>query len=153
MAAGLGPVPSARITVPELFSRHMEYLARLPGEVSEFGQSEFGYEWRCEFELGVCTAATAGPDDLQVLHLQFSLIDLEPQSKPAAVLYLLVHRPQRSGKQRFSLPLEDPTETHEQLNQELASRDATLEILANAQRFIEELASLKDFLAWQVTWI
>jgi hypothetical protein len=146
---GLGPAPSARITVPELFSRHMEYLARLPGEVSEFGQSQFGYEWRCEFELG----AAAGPDGLQVLHLQFSLIDLEPQLKPAAVLYLLVQGPERGDKQRWSLPLEDPAETHEQLNQALASRDASLEILANAQRFIDELAGLKDFLAWQVSWI
>ena len=139
--------------MPELFSRHMEYLARLPGEVSQFGQSEFGYEWRCEFELGVCTAPTSAADSSQVLHLQFSLIDLEPQSKPAAVLYLLVQGPERGNKHRLSLPLEEPTETHEQLNQELARRDATLEILANAQRFIDELASLKDFLAWQVTWI
>lgn len=149
---GSYPIPAEHITVHELFSRYMQFFAGLPGDISEFDQSEFGYEWRCEFGLGVCPATTPGPDKAGILRLHFSLVDLDRFSSPAAVLYLVTRSPQREDKNRLALSLEDLEDTQEQLNQELLRRDATLEMFAEADRFIVALTSLKNAIADRVAW-
>ena len=82
-------LPRQRVTVYELFRRHIQSLAGLPGEKSQFDQSDFGYEWRCEFDIGLLATGPAPASGAGRLQLQFSLIDLERQVRPAAVLYLL----------------------------------------------------------------
>jgi hypothetical protein len=127
----------ARVNVYQLYREQMPCLAALPGQVSEFQQNQFGYEWRCEFAL----------DEAQGWRLQFSLVDLQGQQKPAAVLYLLLDQ-----EQRISLSVEELNATHEQLNGELARRGASIEILQKAHEFISALAQVRDTLGDSLSW-
>lgn len=149
---GTYPAFSQPTTVYEIFGRHMQALASLPGEVSEFDQSEFGYEWRCEFEIGVYTDSSSRAEAKHSPQLHFSLVDLEQQPNPAAVLYLITGEQEQGRQDRLMLPLEDLSETQEKLNAELARRDATLDMLNNADRFIAALSDLKDLLGSDVVW-
>jgi hypothetical protein len=129
------------ITVDEIFRRHIRLLSSLPGEISQFDQSEFGYEWRCECGIG------------NALQLHFSLIDLERQKRPVAVLYLVGTGKEHSTQDRLLLPLEDLSETQEQLNRQLThSGTATIEVLEKANHFILELAKVKESLGNEATW-
>ncbi|HDY82238.1 MAG TPA: hypothetical protein ENH48_04695 [Halieaceae bacterium] len=143
-----------RVTVHVLFMRHRQFLSGLPGEVSQFDQSDFGYEWRCEFEIGACSpAATQARADIgHSLHLHFSLIDLDQQSKPAAVLYLVEHGHEQDTQDRLLLPLKDLTETHEQLNERLTQRHATIAVFDNAHRFIVALTKVRESLGNELAW-
>ena len=127
----------ARVNVYQLYREQMPCLAALPGQVSEFQQNRFGYEWRCEFEL----------DEARGWRLQFSLIDLQGQQRPAAVLYLLLDQEERIG-----LSLEELNATHEQLNGELARRGASIEILEKAHEFISALAQVRETLGDSLSW-
>ena len=146
------PEATPRITVYELFKRHIQSLAGIPGEASQFDQSEHGYEWRCEYELGVCSPDHAGKAVEKVLQLHFSLIDLERQPIPAAVLYLVELSRESGPQSRLMLPLEELTETHEQLNEELSRRGATIEMLENASRFMTSLNQVREALGEDVNW-
>jgi hypothetical protein len=126
----------ARVDVYQLYREQMPCLAALPGQVSEFQQNQFGYEWRCGFELD----ATGG------WQLQFSLVDLQGRQRPAAVLYLV------GPEERVGLSLEELNATHEQLNGELARRGASIETLERAHEFISALAQVRDALGDAVSW-
>ena len=141
-----------RFTVYGLFLHHMHLLAGLPGETSQFDQSEFGYEWRCEFEIGVIPPAVAQADMGHSLQLHFSLMDIYRQSRPLAVLYLVEHGQEQGLHDRLLLPLEDLTETHEQLNQHLAQKEASIEVFENANRFIAALTKVRESLGNEVVW-
>ena len=145
-------VPRQRITVYELFRRHIQALAGLPGGKSQFDQSDFGYEWRCEFDIGLLAtgqAPTSGADSLQ---LQFSLIDLERQMRPAAVLYLLDYGREPGDQERLLLPLSDLLDTHERLNEQLAQRESSINAFENGNRFMAALAVVRKSLGSAVTW-
>ena len=141
-----------RFTVHGLFLRHRHLLAGLPGETSQFDQSDFGYEWRCEFEIGACPPAVAQADMGHSLQLHFSLMDIDRQSKPIAVLYLVEHGQEQDHHHRLLLPLEDLTETHEQLNQHLAQKEASIEVFENANRFIAALTKVRESLDNELVW-
>ena len=133
--------PLGQITVDTLFRRHRQFLSSLPGEISQFDQSDFGYEWRCECDIG------------NAFQLHFSLIDLERQNRPAAVLYLVRTGQEQGTQDRLLVPLEDLSETQEQLNGQLAHSDtATIEVLEKVNHFILELAKVKKSLGNEVTW-
>ncbi len=140
------PERVARISVYDLFKRHIHLLADLPGEVSQFDQSEHGYEWRCEYDLGGSAPGQPG------VQLHFSLIDLERQPRPAAVLYLVGQARGSGGPERLMLPLEDLAETHEQLNERLSRDGATIAVLENASRFITALTRVREALGEEVNW-
>lgn len=127
---------AARIDVYQLYRDQMQCLAGLPGQVSEFQQNQFGYEWRCEFEL----------DATGELQLQFSLVDLQDSRRPAAVLYLV------DSQQRTSLFLEDLNAAHEQLNAELAQRGASIDTLEKSHVFISALANVRETLGDALSW-
>ena len=95
-----------RTSVYELFRQHAPVLAGLPGEVSQFNETGFGYEWRCEYQLDAQTSAGESPRDLR-LQLHFSLMDLKNRRKPAAVLYLVEQDIDGDIRERHLLPLED----------------------------------------------
>ena len=152
LADGSYPAPPQPTTVYEVFRRHLQALASLPGEVSEFDQSEFGYEWRCEFEIGVYIHRSPQAEVEHSLQLHFSLVDLDRQPNPAAVLYLVTGEQDRGRQKRLMLPLEDLSETQEQLVAELTRRDTTLDMLNNADQFVAALGELKDLLGSEVVW-
>ena len=129
------PEPT-RVNVYQLYREQMHCLAGLPGEVSEFQQNRFGYEWRCEFDI----------DRRLGLLLQFSLVDLERQERPAAVLYLL------GPDDRLALSLEELNATHEQLNGELVRRGARIETLEKAHEFVAALVKVRDMLGDSLSW-
>jgi hypothetical protein len=118
----------------------MQCLAELPGQVSEFFQSEFGYEWRCEFDL----------EDPRALQLHFSLVDMEAQQRPAAVLYLVDSS--EAGPQRLPLSLVSLDDTHEQLNGDLNRRGVSVGTLEQAQRFISALVDVRESLGESLDW-
>jgi len=128
------------VTVYELFRRHIQLLSALPGEKSQFDESDFGYEWRCECSIG------------DTRQLQFSLIDLERQQRPAAVLYLLHDDQGQNSGNRQLLPLEDLPDTHEQLNKQLTRSRATIDAFEKVNAFIATLAQVKESLGSDVTW-
>lgn len=132
---------SEPITVDDIFRRHIRSLSSLPGEVSQFDQSEFGYEWRCECDIG------------DAFQLQFSLVDLEGQKRPAAVLYMVASGLEHDTQDRLLLPLEDLSETQEQLNRQLTqSGAATIDALEKVNHFIVELTKVKKSLENEATW-
>ena len=135
--------PRQRVTVYELFRRHIQALAGLPGEKSQFDQSDFGYEWRCEFDID------PGAESLQ---LQFSLIDLKRQMRPAAVLYLLDNGREPGNQERLLLPLGDLLDTHERLNEELVQRESSINAFENGNHFMAALAEVRKSLGSAVTW-
>jgi hypothetical protein len=131
-----------------------QVLSGLPGEISQFEQSDFGYEWRCECEIAACasTVPQARANHGRSLHLHFSLIDLDRHLRPAAVLYLVDHDQDRGDYNRLPLPLNDLTESHEQLNECLAQREATIEAFDSANSFIAALTKVKGSLGSEVAW-
>ena len=133
---GFRDAAPARANVYQLYREQMHCLAALPGEVSEFQQNEFGYEWRCEMELDVAGG----------LRLQFSLVDIKGREQPAAVLSLL------GPEERLGLSLEELNATHDQLNGELARRGSSIDALERAHEFISALAQVKDALGDSLSW-
>ena len=143
-----------RVTVYDLFLQCRQYLSGLPGEISQFEQSDFGYEWHCEFEISTCapTATQTRADYGHSLQLHFSLVDLDRHLRPAAALYLVEHDQEQDDYNRLPLPLSDLTETHEKLNQWLTQRGAAVEVFGNANRFITALTKAKESLGNEVAW-
>ncbi len=141
-----------RISVYELFRQHAPVLAGLPGEVSQFNETGFGYEWRCEYQLDAQTRAGENPRDLR-LQLHFSLMDLKNRRKPAAVLYLVEQDPDGEIRERHLLPLEDLGDAQEAINASLAYRPVSIGMLEKADRFIQELHRVRDALGEQVNWV
>ena len=133
---GLPDTAPARVDVYQLYREQMHCLAGLPGEVSEFHQNEFGYEWRCEMELDAASG----------LRLQFSLVDIKGRQQPAAVLSLL------GPEERLGLSVEELNATHDQLNGELARRGSSIDALERAHEFISALAQVKDALGDSLSW-
>jgi hypothetical protein len=149
---GFRPESPGRFTVHGIFLRHRHLFAGLPGETSHFDQSDFGYEWRCEFEIGACPPTVAQADMGHSLQLHFSLMDIDRQSKPIAVLHLIEHGQEQDHHHRLLLPLEDLTETHEKLNQHLAQKEASIEVFENANRFIAALTKVRESLDNELVW-
>lgn len=138
---------SRRITLLDLFQQHRPVLSSLPGGTSQFDQTEIGFEWHCEFDLG---AGRGGEGRLQI---HFHLLDLDLLPKPAAVLYL-VESPGGGEKQnRLPLPLENLTETHEQLNNCLVECGASIAVFEKAGNFIAALTSVRAMLPVEVAWV
>ena len=146
----VSPAP-ARVTLYELFPRHIQLLAALPGEVSQFEETGYGYEWRCQCRLGPVPAGDDGAT--AELQLHFSLVDLPAGTRPAAVLYLVEGQPGADGPRRRLLPLQDLADTQELINGELARRGATVGIMEEADRFIRQLARVRDGLGEDVDWV
>lgn len=145
------PESPQRITVYGLFRRHLPFLAGLPGEKSQFYQSDFGCEWRCEFYIGTCPPASGRTNSGNALQLHFSLIDIERQARPVAVLYLVEQAMEEPGQDRLLLPLDDLAATHELLNENLVGRGATIEAFENANHFIAALTKVRVSLGDEVT--
>lgn len=141
-----------RVTVHDLFLHCRQFLSGLPGETSQFEQSDFGYEWHCEFKIAACapTVTQTRADDGPSLHLRFSLVDVDRHLRPAAVLYLVEH--DQGDCSRLPLPLNDLNEAHEKLNECLIQRETTIEVFENANRFIVALAKLRESLGNEVAW-
>ena len=129
-----------RVSVYEIYRQQIQCLAALPGQVSEFFQNEFGYEWRCQFDL----------EDPPGPQLQFSLVDMEAQQRPAAVLYLVDS--DDGGPQRLSLSMVSLDDTHEQLNRELIGRGVSVGTLEQAQRFMSALVDVRESLGESLDW-
>jgi len=140
------------ISVYDLFRAHLQVLATLPGENSQFDQSQFGYEWRCEFDISAAEPNEALNAPQNRLHLHFSLIDIDRQGIPAAALYLVEQLPGQSSPERSMLSLEDLGETHEQLNKLLGQRQAPVAVYQNASRFIRSLSRVRESLGTEATW-
>jgi len=134
------PTPR-RITVFELFQHYVRILSALPGERSEFSQTEMGYEWQCQFDIGPGT-----------LQLHFHLIDLEALPAPAAALFLVEPGAAPGEPTRRAFPLEDLEHTHELLNRCLAEREASVEAFRQADLFLTELGLVKLSLPGEISW-
>jgi len=145
-----------RVTVYDLFLHCRQFLSGLPGETSQFEQSDFGYEWHCEFEIAACaptvTQTQTRADHGHSLHLHFSLVDVDQHLRPAAVLYLVEHDQDQDDYNRLPLPLNDLNETHEKLNECLIQRETTIEMFDNANRFIAALTKVRESLGNEVAW-
>ena len=139
--------PELKVSLFDLFQRHVSILSGLPGGTSQFDQTEIGFEWHCEFELGAASTERAR------LQIHFHLIDLEELPKPAAVLYLVEARENSKTQNRLPLPLESLTATHEQLNEHLAEKRASIEAFENADDFILALANVRESLQGSVAWV
>ena len=147
-ASSPGPgKPPRRITLFELFQQHRPVLSGLPGGTSQFDQTEIGFEWHCEFDLGT------GPGGESSLQIHFHLLDLDLLPKPAAVLYLVAAPEGEEKKNRVPLPLENLTETHEQLNDRLAENGASIEMFERAGNFIAALTNVRAMLPVEVAWV
>ena len=69
------------------------------------------------------------------------------------MLYLVRTGQEQGTQDRLLVPLEDLSETQEQLNGQLAHSDtATIEVLEKVNHFILELARVKKSLGNEVTW-
>jgi hypothetical protein len=136
-----------RVTLFDLFQQHVSTLSELPGGVSQFDQTDIGFEWHCEFEIG---AGSAGTSSLQI---HFHLIDLEQLPKPAAVLYLVEANEHGEKRNRLPLPLENLTETHEQLNEHLVDKGASIEMFEKTGNFVAALTNVKALLSGEVAWV
>ena len=145
-----------RVTVYDLFLHCRQILSELPGETSQFEQSDFGYEWHCEFEIAACaptvTQTQTRADHGRSLHLHFSLVDLDRNLRPAAALYLVDHDQDQGVCNRLPLPLNDLNETHEKLNECLIQRETTIDVFDNANRFITALTKVRESLGNEVAW-
>jgi hypothetical protein len=141
--------PAGRITVYELFRRYAPLLAELPGETSQFDETGFGYEWRCEYRIAGGSDGLAGEHSLK---LHFSLVDMKGRLKPVAVLYLVEQSEGASTQARQMLPLEDLAEAHEVLNAHLARKRASIGALERASGFISDLSGVREALEWEVDW-
>lgn len=135
-----------RATVFEIFRDHRQLMSVLPGEVSQFEQTDVGYEWRCELALGTAAGTS------NVLELHFSLVDLAGLPRPAASLYLVEHGVDEGKYDHLAIALEDLEQTHTQLNEQLGSKGARIEALERAGCFIDEVVKLRESLGHLVTW-
>lgn len=149
----LGTLQPERVTLYEMFPRHVRVLAALPGEVSEFNETGFGHEWRCECRLGACSFAGADSPGKQWLKLHFSLLDMKGHIRPSAVLYLVREGEGRGVQQRLLIPLEDLDDTHEILNRHLGQQSASIDALETASQFIGALHAVRDDLGSEVDWV
>lgn len=136
-----------RVTLFDLFQQYRPVLSELPGGTSQFDQTDIGFEWHCEFEIG---ARSAGADSLQI---HFHLIDLEQLPKPAAVLYLVEADEFGEQRNRLPLPLENLTATHEQLNEHLVEKGANIDMFERAGNFIAALTNVRESLLGDVAWV
>jgi hypothetical protein len=136
-----------RVSLFDLFQQYVSTLSELPGGTSQFDQTDIGFEWRCEFEIG------AGPAGASSLQIHFHLIDLEQLPKPAAVLYLVEAYEHGEKRNRLPLPLETLTETHEKLNEYLAEKGANIEMFERAGNFIAALTNVRALLSGEVAWV
>ncbi|MEM8561615.1 MAG: hypothetical protein AAGF57_05235 [Pseudomonadota bacterium] len=139
-------VSQQRVSLYELFQRYVPVLSDLPGDRSQFDQTDLGCEWHCECDIGADPAAGG---DLQI---HFHLIDLDTLTRPAAVLYLIEH-PLEKQQTRLPLPLENLTQTRDQLHDELAQCDAQAISFDKANAFVCALGRVKDRLRTEVTWV
>jgi len=139
--------PELKVSLFDLFQQYVPILSGLPGGTSQFDQTEIGFEWHCEFEIGMASTEQAR------LQIHFHLIDLEQLSKPAAVLYLVEARENSKTQNRVPLPLESLTATQEQLNEHLAEKKASIEAFENAGNFILALANVRESLQGKVAWV
>jgi hypothetical protein len=146
------PTSLERVTVYDLFRRYLPLLSELPGERSQFNQTDIGYEWRCELELGIAPAAKGLDGVGNRLYLHFSFVDLPGQRHPAAVLYLLEQRRESASHERMLLPVEDLNETQEKLNAELSQLAVNIETHEKANHFISALSRVKESLDREVSW-
>jgi len=144
--------PAGRISVYQLFLHHASVLAKLPGEVSQFDETGFGYEWRCEYRLGEGAPAGEGHSGGYTLKLHFSLVDMKGRMRPVAVLYVVEQGSGQSSQARQLLPLEDLAETHEVLNDHLARKQVSIDALEKASRFITALYGVRDAIGLEVDW-
>ena len=136
-----------RLSLFDLFQQYVPILSGLPGGTSQFDQTDIGFEWHCEFEIG------AGSTDQNRLQIHFHLIDLEPLPQPAAVLYLVETCENSKKQNRVPLPLESLNATHQQLNEHLAEKGASMEAFENAGNFILSLTSVRESLQGEVAWV
>lgn len=136
-----------RLSLFDLFQQYVPILSGLPGGTSQFDQTDIGFEWHCEFEID------AGSTEQARLQIHFHLIDLESLPKPAAVLYLVEVCENSKKQNRLQLPLESLTATHEQLNEHLAEKRASIEAFENAGNFILALANVRESLQSKVAWV
>jgi len=139
--------PELKVSLFDLFQHYVPILSGLPGGTSQFDQTEIGFEWHCEFEIG------AGSTEQARLQIHFHLIDLEQLPKPAAVLYLVEAGENSQKQNRLPLPLANLTATHEQLNEQLAEKKASIEAFENAGNFILALANVRESLQGEVAWV
>jgi hypothetical protein len=151
-AQSFRPTSLERVTVYELFRKYLPLLSGLPGERSQFNQTDIGYEWRCELELGVAPAAKGRLGAENRLYLHLSFVDLPGQRHPAAVLYLLEQRRESASHERMLLPVEDLNETQEKLNAELSQLAVNIEMHEKASHFISALNRVKESLDREVSW-
>jgi hypothetical protein len=145
MASRQTLAPRQRTTVLELFQHYVRILSGLPGERSEFSQTEMGYEWLCQLELG----ANAAGDSLQ---LSFHLVDLDVLPAPAAVLMLVESGGAGAESVRQSFSLEDLEQTREQFNRYLADAGATVAAFQQVGLFFEELTVIRGNLPQEISW-
>ncbi len=136
-----------RVTLFDLFHHYRPILSGLPGSISQFDQTDMGFEWHCEFDLG---AGWAGEGSLQI---HFHLIDLELLPIPAAVLYLVEAGGNGVKQNRLPLPLENLTETHDQLNEHLVEKGAHIEMFEKTGNFIAALTNVRALLPGEVAWV
>ncbi|MEH6581512.1 MAG: hypothetical protein V7754_06215 [Halioglobus sp.] len=141
-----------RLTLLEIFPRHRNYLSALPGETSQFHQSNIGYEWRCEFQITPNRADDSPAARHDSLHLHFSLIDLEGYTRPAAVLSLISQGQLSEEFSRHVLPTEDMEQLPEQLNQLLSNSGAEIQEHERAAHFLAALSKLRESLGSEVLW-
>jgi hypothetical protein len=139
--------PELKVSLFDLFQQYVPILSGLPGGTSQFDQTEIGFEWHCEFEIG------AGSTEQARLQIHFHLIDLEQLPKPAAVLYLVEAAENSQKQNRLPLPLANLTATHEKLNEQLAEKKASIEAFENAGNFILALANVRESLQGEVAWV
>lgn len=144
---------TGRITVDQLLLHHRELLSSLPGEVSHFDQNRFGYEWRCQFQLGAGTPVSdkSQPGNQRPLELHFSLMDLDRHPKPAAALCLVEYGTQATPHRLF-LSLVNLADTQDQLNEHLLQRNASVSMYENANRFIDALMEFRELVENQIVW-
>jgi hypothetical protein len=149
---GLAPAEAPRVY--ELFRSHLRQFACLPGENSHFDQSDHGHEWRCEFELGICRPMPAVGDWSQAhsLQLNFCLVDMVGNERPAGVLYLMDCLAGRRCSNRLLYSMADLSATLDRINEQIGLWDGTVEMSLRANQFIEALAELKQALGARVSW-
>lgn len=139
-------VSRQRVGLYELFQRYVPVLSGLPGDRSQFDQTDLGCEWHCECDIGADSTEAGN------LQIHFHLIDLDKLSRPAAVLYLIENQVDEQQK-RLPMPLENLTQTRDQLHEELAHCAAEATSFDKADAFVAALGQVRDRLQTEVTWV
>lgn len=140
-------VRARRLTVCDVFQRHIHCLSALPGEISQFEETGVGYEWRCQMTLQEAIVRGSAYVDLL---LQFSLLDMEGRPRPAAVLFLVEQA--AAGQERLYVPLEDRDAVIEKLYELLLPRGGSIEAMTLVQGFVDALISVRNSLGSEVDW-